>query len=118
MVNYAPRISLSYSDLSGVIQEWAQAAEKMVVYEHEADADVATTHVHMIIIDCKYKTPEQLKKIFRKHINTDRGGNDLWSWVHKDYPNPNETFMQKLQRQMFGSNYRVLNREYVNSLRQ
>jgi len=109
MVNYAPRISLPYSDLSGVIQEWAQATEKVVVYEHEADSEVSTTHVHMILIDCKYKTPEQLKKIFRKHINTERGGNDLWSWVHKDYPNPNETFIgymaKKTLRPSFAKNF-------------
>ena len=52
-----------------------------------------------------------------------RANDMLLSTLGKDYglfqeTNPNETFMQKLQRQMFGSNYRVLNREYVNSLRQ
>ena len=52
-----------------------------------------------------------------------RANDMLLSTLGKDYglfqeTNPNETFMQKLKRQMFGSNYRVLNREYVNSLRQ
>ena len=52
-----------------------------------------------------------------------RANDMLLSTLGKDYglfqeTNPNETFMQKLQRQMFGSKYRVLNKEYVNSLRQ
>ena len=52
-----------------------------------------------------------------------RANDMLLSILGKDYglfqeTNPNETFMQKLKRQMFGSNYRVLNRKYVNSLRQ
>lgn len=51
-----------------------------------------------------------------------RANDMLMSTLGKDYGlyqqvNPNETFMQKLQRQMFGANYRVMNREYINSLR-
>lgn len=51
-----------------------------------------------------------------------RANDMLMSTLGKDYGlyqevNPNETFMQKLKRQMFGANYRVMNREYINSLR-
>jgi len=46
----------------------------------------------------------------------------LMSNLGKDYGlysevNPNETFREKLNRQLFGSKYRVMNREYINSLR-
>lgn len=93
MPNYAPRVSLPYNDMSGVIAVWSQSCSSMVVYEHEADVDVPTTHVHMIMIDCKYKTAEAMKRIFYELVPTTRKGNELWSWHHQKFPNPNLTFI-------------------------
>lgn len=98
MPNYAPRVSIPFTDLSGVIKEWATTCEEMVVYEHPADEEVATTHVHLIMINSKYKTAEQLKKIFRKLFSTDRDGNDLWSWTHKTFPNPDLTYITYMSK--------------------
>lgn len=98
MPNYAPRVSLPYHDMSGVVELWSQSCDKMVVYEHTADEKVKTTHVHMIMINCKYKSQDTLCNQFRKLIHTERKGNGLWSWEHKDYPNPDEnviTYMSK-----------------------
>ena len=93
MPNYAPRVSIPFADLSGVLSLWSEVSEKMVVYEHAADEEVSTTHVHLIMINCKYATPEALKRMFYANINTERKGNDLWSWTHKDFPNPDLSFI-------------------------
>lgn len=93
MVNYAPRLSMDYSDVSGVIEEWATSCEKMVVYQHSADKEVSRNHLHMVMINCKYKTPEPLKRQFYSRVSTERKGNDLWSWVHDKYPNPDLSFI-------------------------
>lgn len=93
MRNYAPRISLPYHDVSGVVAMWADACQRVAVYEHEADEEVNTTHVHMILIECVFETAEALKRQFRKLINTTRKGNELWSWEHKKFPNPDVSFI-------------------------
>jgi len=98
MRNYAPRVSLPFHDMSGVIAVWASKCSKMAVYEHEADEEVNTTHLHMIMIDCVYKTEEQLKNEFRKLIDTALKGNKLWSWEHKDYQNPDESYITYMSK--------------------
>lgn len=98
MPNYAPRVSLSFNDMSGVIRMWSNSCDKMVVYEHEADEDVKTTHVHMIMINCKYKSQDTLCNQFRKLIDIDLKGNSLWSWEHKDFKNPDEDFITYMSK--------------------
>lgn len=98
MPNYAPRISLPYYDMSGVIEMWANSCARMAVFEHEADEEVNTTHVHMIMMECKYATAEPLKREFRKIIDTTRKGNELWSWEHKKHPNPDITFIKYMTK--------------------
>lgn len=93
MPNYAPRVSFAYADVSGVIETWSHSCEKMVVYEHQRDSEVNRTHLHMLLMNCKYNTAEPLKRQFYSAVQTSAKGNDLWSWVHKKYPNPNEQFV-------------------------
>lgn len=98
MPNYAPRVSLPYNDMSGVITVWANACARVAVFEHEADEEVNTTHIHMIMIDCKYATAEALKRDFYKLIDTDRKGNELWAWSHKKHPNPDIKFLKYMSK--------------------
>lgn len=98
MPNYAPRVSLPYNDMSGVVEMWSRSCDKMVVYEHQADEGCNTTHVHMIMINCKYKSQDTLCNQFRKLIETDRKGNGLWSWEHKDFPNPDESYVTYMSK--------------------
>lgn len=98
MPNYAPRITLPFHDVSGVIRMWSDACSQVVVYEHQADEEVSATHVHMILMDCKYKTAQQLKNIFYKEIETNRKGNELWSWEHKDFTNPDLSFITYMSK--------------------
>lgn len=101
MPNYAPRISLPYNDVSGVINLWADSCDKVAVFEHPADQKVKTTHVHLILINCKYKTPEALKRIFHKNVclvdNEITNGNGLWKWTSK-YGEPDETFIKYMSK--------------------
>ena len=85
--DYAPRVSLSFSDLSGAIREWSSAIPILVVYEHEADEDVKRIHCHALIMGSPVQE-EALKRRFRTVTGLDQSikGNKLWSWEHTDYP--------------------------------
>lgn len=94
MPNYAPRLRLSYVELLPVFSLWAQSCENMVVYEHDADEEVATTHCHVLMINSKYATAEQYKRQFYEVLTEEkRKGNDLWAWIHKEYPNPDISYI-------------------------
>lgn len=105
MPNYAPRVSMSYDDVSGVIQVWADSADKVAVFEHPADEDVNSTHVHLILIGCKYKTAEPLKRQFNAITQTTRKGNELWSWEHKDHPDPDIGFLKYMSKGSIAPKY-------------
>ena len=82
---HAPRISLSYIDVSGVIAEWSQKCAQMVVYEHPMDTGCSTTHVHVLMLGCQVKE-ESLKRQLYKMLPTEsRKGNDIWAWEHKKW---------------------------------
>lgn len=86
MPNYAPRISLPFNDVSGVIHMWASSCLQMAVFQHDSDEKVNTTHVHMIMLGCKYKTCETLKDQFYKITGRkDLSGNSLWEWTHTEW---------------------------------
>lgn len=102
MPNYAPRVSLPYNDVSGVVRVWASKCDKMAVYEHGPDeCKCNRPHIHAILINCIYKTEAQLKNLFYKEIDTEMKGNDLWAWEHKDYPNPDESYISYMSKGKF-----------------
>lgn len=80
MPNYSARVSLSYEDLSGVFTTWSESCEKMVVYQHDADDEVNRTHCHLLMLECKYKTPEALKRQLFNRLSVADKGNSFWSW--------------------------------------
>lgn len=96
MPNYAPRVSLSYADLSGVVEEWSKNCEKMVVYEHQKDAAVKHTHCHLLMLNTRVKE-EAFKRMFHSRVKTDLKGNDLWKWSTK-WGDPNESFIIYMSR--------------------
>lgn len=78
--HYAIRVALSYTDISSVVQEWSKSAPQVIVYEHQGDSSVSRTHCHFLMLNCKYKTPEALKRQFHSRVETSLKGNELWSW--------------------------------------
>lgn len=88
MYNYAPRLSLSYADLSGVIAAFAETCDSIVVYEHEADAQVKKTHIHLLILGSKVKD-EALRRLAQKKRSDIRmSGNSFWKWAIKEEHKP------------------------------
>jgi len=76
MVSYAIRVSLPFSDCSGIIQRWFDRSTTAVCYEHEADDKVSRTHIHLALtgVDCK---EEALKRMWK---NAPGSGNGFWSF--------------------------------------
>jgi len=83
MPSHAPRLALPYVDISGICRKWAARSLQFAVYEHAADAQVKTTHCHLLMIGCDVDR-EALKRQFRKELPQfkDLSGNSLWSWEH------------------------------------
>jgi len=91
---YAPRVSMPYVDLSGTLTLWSKSCESIIVFEHESDEEVAQTHCHVLMLGSEYATAEPLKRIFSKQVETNRKGNDLWAWTHRDFPVPDISFIR------------------------
>jgi len=107
-MNRSPRISLPAQDISNVFVEWAQQCDRMVVYQHDADANVTATHCHILMIGLKVKD-ESLKRSFKRlcpHIDT-TGGNKFWKWESKHPPDEGIiTYMTKgILRPVFIKNF-------------
>lgn len=79
MSSYVCRITLPFSDVNQFIEDWADKADKLLVYEHEADEEVSKTHCHFLIRDCKVKE-DRLKQIVNKIVSPPLKGNECWSW--------------------------------------
>lgn len=91
MQNYAPRVSLPWSDLSGVATLWANYCDRFIAYEHEADAKVSRTHCHFLMIDCKVK-----EEAFKRMSKLPGRGNEFWKWATKE--TPDESFITYLSK--------------------
>ena len=98
MPGYAPRITLPWSDISGVAPIWAGHCKEIIVYQHDADLSVKATHCHFLMLECSIKA-EQFKRLFRKlYPDISGSGNGFWKWENKDWPNPtidSITYMHK-----------------------
>lgn len=75
MYSWKARITLPYTDCSGIVLRWATRCAKVAVYEHEADEDVTKTHIHLALIGCDIKE-EALKRIWK---DAPGSGNEFWS---------------------------------------
>lgn len=79
MPDYAIRVTLPFEDCSGSILAWFGRASSGVVYEHEADADIKQTHIHIVLFGSQVED-EQLKRMFRLLCKTPGKGNGFWSF--------------------------------------
>lgn len=75
-MSYAIRISRSYDDVFAWVDNIE--ADKVVVYEHEADDEVKRTHIHMLLVGSKLK-PDGMKARYKKLI----GDIDKTDWSFK-----------------------------------
>lgn len=94
MHRFTPRITRSYSDLSGAfVQDIQPSVFRLIVCEHEADEEVNRTHVHCLLYNSVIKE-EAFKRRINKHFETQLKGNSDWSWVNKLPESDNNEFWQ------------------------
>lgn len=69
------RITLPYSDCSGIVKRWFDRAHRAVCYEHEADDEIKQTHIHIALLELNCKA-EALKRMWK---DAPGKGNEFWS---------------------------------------
>lgn len=88
------RVSYSFEE----IKEWLNGieAEKLIVYEHEADEEVNRIHVHFYAENLSIGV-DALKDRFKKLYKPDMKSNALWCWktANKDEMSNMVTYMSK-----------------------
>lgn len=76
----AVRITLPFSDISGVVRAWALKADKLLCYEHTGE-QTNKDHVHLLMIRVSCD-PERLKQIARE-LRECGSGNEFWTFKKK-----------------------------------
>jgi len=77
----AVRITLPFSDASGIVREWALKADKLLCYEHVGE-DTKKPHIHLLLIRVSCTT-ERLKQLVKNIIPVGAKGNEFWSFKTK-----------------------------------
>jgi hypothetical protein len=82
-VSLAVRITLPFSDVSGVVRAWALKADKLLCYEHTGEL-TEKPHVHLLLINVSVDK-ERLKQLAKVTGGSrlSGGGNELWSFKTK-----------------------------------
>lgn len=107
-MEYAVRITRSYKDLELLITDWAQVSERVVVYQHDPDAEVKKTHVHILIQGCSLGTSAGLVKRALKHVPLK--GNQDWSFRPEEYENDPDKYITYMTK---GNLQSVYNKGYT-----
>lgn len=96
--SFAPRITMEFEVAKPALEAWSKMCSRMAVYEHQKDGSVASTHIHILMLGCSVKE-EQFKRIFYRSLPGEkRKGNDLWSWEHKKYGIPDDSFLTYMSK--------------------
>jgi len=78
-MNYAIRVTLPYESFKDIVSKWASRCVSFIAAQHDADAEVSQTHVHLVAFGCEVK-PEALRRMWP---DAPGSGNGFWSM--KDY---------------------------------
>lgn len=81
-MNFTPRISRAYLEISGGYVAVGSDVKRMLVCQHDADEEVNRTHCHALFYNTLIKD-EALKRRIKKATKLDLKGNEDWSWVSK-----------------------------------
>lgn len=94
--SYAPRITLTWDEFQVVAPAWAERCESLAVFEHPADTNTQSTHLHLLMLGCEIKA-EQFKRTLKGLLpGITTTGNKLWQWESKQTPdNSFLTYMSK-----------------------
>lgn len=85
MFTHAPRVTRSYADISASLLEWVDRSTVAIICQHDADAKVKQTHVHLGLWGCDVQA-EALKRMFIKKSGLKLSGNEDWKWKYKRFP--------------------------------
>lgn len=100
--SYVCRISLPYDEVQSFLVNWSTKITSLLVYEHEADEKVATTHCHFLIQDSEVQD-EQLKRMARQKF-PDLKGNGSWAWKTYD-PEKGKTYISYMTKGKLASKF-------------
>lgn len=93
--SYVCRVSLPYDEVQSFIDTWSAKITSLLVYEHEADEKVKTTHCHFLIQDSEVQD-EQLKRYARQKFPALKG-NGSWAWKVYD-PEKGKTYISYMTK--------------------
>lgn len=77
------RVSRDYVTLQSTIELVASKCERLVVYEHEEDDEVARTHIHFYMEEFRY-TVQWIKDTIKKALNESTFAKTDWSFKEKN----------------------------------
>lgn len=89
--SYFVRVTRAYSDVSGMIMDWAARSAKIVCYEH-VGTETEKVHIHVLIVDAEVE-----KKMLKTLVSRfGLKGNGDWSWKQrKDLSDTPMVYMTK-----------------------
>lgn len=101
--SYVVRLTIPFSEVLSFIDQWSEKADKLLVYEHEADQEVSQTHCHFLIQDCKIGE-DRLKQIVNQKREKPLKGNECWSWKAYD-PGKGSSYMAYMTKGKLACKY-------------
>jgi len=77
--NFAFRISRSYADVGFELITLYEHCEKVIVFEHEADDDIARTHIHGLLMGCA-RSDDTIRNTYLKKYFHEKEGRKVYDY--------------------------------------
>lgn len=100
------RITRTYDKLEQFVQKLSDHCTKLIVYQHDADEEIARDHIHGLVTECTVST-DTLKNWIKNVINCKQFPKSDWSFIAKDKQgNPvNDSFITYMSKGILQPRY-------------
>ena len=75
------RITITYEELEGFMEKFAEDCDKLIVYQHDA----SRKHIHFYAVNCRIKT-DAIKTRIKKYLHVTQWDKSNWSFKSADNP--------------------------------